>query len=93
MKFVLGLTGRAGVVTGNTGPFFFSQEFALGGVQYGEQLRGYEEFLHLAFRVHHEHGQLQRDAPVVRQGVLHRDGGAWLPREPVAVREPVLRRG
>jgi outer membrane protein insertion porin family len=44
MKFVLGLTGRAGVVTGNTGPFFFSQEFALGGVQYGEQLRGYPEF-------------------------------------------------
>ena len=44
MHFVLGLTGRAGVVTGNTGPFFFSQEFALGGVQYGEQLRGYDEF-------------------------------------------------
>jgi outer membrane protein insertion porin family len=44
MKFVLGLTGRSGVVTGNTGPFFFSQEFALGGVQYGEQLRGYDEF-------------------------------------------------
>lgn len=44
MKFVLGLTGKAGVVTGNTGPFFFSQEFALGGVQYGEQLRGYDEF-------------------------------------------------
>ena len=44
MKFVLGLTGRAGVVTGSTGPFFFSQEFALGGVQYGEQLRGYDEF-------------------------------------------------
>jgi len=44
MKFVLGLTGRTGLVTGNTGPFFFSQEFALGGVQYGEQLRGYDEF-------------------------------------------------
>ena len=44
MKFVLGLTSHAGVVTGNTGPFFFSQEFALGGVQYGEQLRGYDEF-------------------------------------------------
>jgi outer membrane protein insertion porin family len=44
MKFVLGLTGRSGVVAGNTGPFFFSQEFALGGVQYGEQLRGYDEF-------------------------------------------------
>ena len=26
------------------GSFFFSQEFALGGVQYGEQLRGYREF-------------------------------------------------
>jgi len=44
LKFVLGLTGRAGVVTGDTGPFFYSQEFALGGVQYGEQLRGYDEF-------------------------------------------------
>jgi outer membrane protein insertion porin family len=44
MKFVLGMKGSAGVVTGNTGPFFFSQEFALGGVQYGEQLRGYDEF-------------------------------------------------
>lgn len=44
MVFVAGLTTRAGAVSGNTGPFFFSQEFALGGVQYGERLRGYEEF-------------------------------------------------
>ncbi|HET7450317.1 MAG TPA: outer membrane protein assembly factor BamA [Gaiellaceae bacterium] len=44
IKFVLGLTGRAGAVFGNTGGFFTSQEFALGGVQYGEQLRGYDEF-------------------------------------------------
>jgi len=44
LKFVLGLTARAGMVSGNTGPFFFSQEFAMGGVQYGEQLRGYQEF-------------------------------------------------
>jgi outer membrane protein insertion porin family len=44
MVFVLGLTSRAGVVAGNTGPFFYSQEFALGGVQFGEQLRGYDEF-------------------------------------------------
>ena len=29
---------------GGTGPFFYSQEFAMGGVQYGEQLRGYDEF-------------------------------------------------
>lgn len=44
MILVAGLTTRAGAVFGNTGPFFFSQEFALGGVQYGERLRGYDEF-------------------------------------------------
>jgi outer membrane protein insertion porin family len=44
IKLVLGLTARSGFVFGNTGPFFFSQKFALGGTQYGEQLRGYEEF-------------------------------------------------
>ena len=44
MVFVAGLSTRAGAVLGSTGPFFFSQEFALGGVQYGERLRGYEEF-------------------------------------------------
>ncbi len=44
MRFVLGLTGRAGVVHGDVGPFFVTQKFALGGVQFGEQLRGYEEF-------------------------------------------------
>lgn len=44
MVLVAGLTSRAGAVFGNTGPFFFSQEFALGGVQYGERLRGYDEF-------------------------------------------------
>lgn len=41
---VAGLSTKAGAVLGSTGPFFFSQEFALGGVQYGERLRGYEEF-------------------------------------------------
>ena len=44
MVFVAGLSTRSGAVLGSTGPFFFSQEFALGGVQYGERLRGYEEF-------------------------------------------------
>jgi outer membrane protein insertion porin family len=44
MKLVLGLTARAGMVFGNDGPFFFSQSFSLGGTQYGEQLRGYQEF-------------------------------------------------
>ncbi len=44
MRFVFGLTGRAGIVHGDVGPFFVSQQFSLGGVQFGEQLRGYEEF-------------------------------------------------
>jgi outer membrane protein insertion porin family len=44
MVFVFGLTTKAGAVFGGTGPFFYTQEFALGGVQYGEQLRGYDEF-------------------------------------------------
>ena len=44
IKLVAGLSQRAGVVVGNAGPFFSSQEFALGGTQYGESLRGYPEF-------------------------------------------------
>ncbi len=44
MTLVLGLTARAGAVFGDPGPFFVSQSFTLGGVQYGEPLRGYEEF-------------------------------------------------
>lgn len=44
MDLALGLSTRMGAVFGNTGPFFFSQRFAMGGVQYGEPLRGYPEF-------------------------------------------------
>ena len=44
IKFVLGLTARTGAVFGDPGAFFGFQQFALGGVQFGEQLRGYEEF-------------------------------------------------
>lgn len=44
MAIVLGLSARAGAVFGNPGPFFYSQSFSLGGTQYGEPLRGYEEF-------------------------------------------------
>ena len=44
IEFVVGLTFRAGAVFGNTGPFFPAQEFALGGTQQGEMLRGYDEF-------------------------------------------------
>ena len=42
--FVVGLSARAGAVFGSTGPFFYSQAFTVGGTQYGEQLRGYDEF-------------------------------------------------
>lgn len=44
MEVVFGLTGKAGVLFGDPQQFFFSQKFSLGGVQYGEQLRGYPEF-------------------------------------------------
>ncbi len=44
MMFVAGLSAKAGAVFGGTGPFFYSQAFSLGGTQYGEQLRGYDEF-------------------------------------------------
>jgi outer membrane protein insertion porin family len=44
IKIVAGISQRIGMVFGSSGPFFSSQEFALGGVQYGEPLRGYPEF-------------------------------------------------
>jgi outer membrane protein insertion porin family len=44
MMLLLGLSARAGAVFGDPGPFFVSQAFSLGGVQFGEPLRGYEEF-------------------------------------------------
>jgi outer membrane protein insertion porin family len=44
LKIVTGLTTKMGTLFGNSGPFFVYQQFSLGGVQYGEQLRGYEEF-------------------------------------------------
>jgi outer membrane protein insertion porin family len=43
IKVVTGLSTRAGVLFGNAGPFYL-QRFSLGGVQFGEPLRGYEEF-------------------------------------------------
>ena len=43
IKFVAGLSARAGALFGDAGPFYL-QRFSLGGVQFGETLRGYEEF-------------------------------------------------
>lgn len=44
VQIVLGLTSRSGALFGNSGPFFFQQKFAVGGVQFGQMLRGYPEF-------------------------------------------------
>ncbi len=44
IPIIIGLTTRAGALFGNSGPFFFQQQFAVGGVQFGEMLRGYPEF-------------------------------------------------
>ncbi|MBC8085752.1 MAG: outer membrane protein assembly factor BamA [Phycisphaerae bacterium] len=43
-KLVVGLKTNAGALFGNAGAFFFQQKFAVGGVQYGQSVRGYEEF-------------------------------------------------
>jgi outer membrane protein insertion porin family len=43
VQFVLGLTAKSGFVFGDPGPFY-PDLYALGGVQYGIPLRGYDEF-------------------------------------------------
>jgi outer membrane protein insertion porin family len=43
IKLVTGLSTRAGMLFGDAGPFYL-QRFSLGGVQFGEPLRGYDEF-------------------------------------------------
>lgn len=44
LRLTFGLSARTGAVFGNSGDFFYSQQFSLGGVQFGEMLRGYPEF-------------------------------------------------
>ena len=44
ITLALGLSVRGGAVFGDPGGFYVSQKFSLGGVQYGEPLRGYDEF-------------------------------------------------
>jgi outer membrane protein insertion porin family len=43
VQFVLGFTAKTGFVFGDAGPFY-QDLYAMGGVQYGIPLRGYEEF-------------------------------------------------
>ncbi len=75
MVLAIGLSARAGGVFGNTGPFFFSQRFAMGGVQFGEPLRGYPEFSITPAGLPHRYFDVQRTARVVRQRVLRVDAG------------------
>lgn len=44
LTLLLGLKARAGALFGDPGGFYISQKFSLGGVQFGEPLRGYDEF-------------------------------------------------
>ncbi|MBY0488965.1 MAG: outer membrane protein assembly factor BamA [Gemmatimonadaceae bacterium] len=44
VKVTLGLQAKAGALFGNSGPFFFQQQFSVGGVMFGQALRGYPEF-------------------------------------------------
>jgi outer membrane protein insertion porin family len=44
IKLTMGLTARSGALFGNSGPIFFQQQFAVGGVMFGQSLRGYPEF-------------------------------------------------
>jgi outer membrane protein insertion porin family len=44
LRLTMGLSARSGAVFGDVGDFFWSQQFSLGGVQFGEPLRGYPEF-------------------------------------------------
>lgn len=44
LRLTMGLTARSGAVFGDPKDFFWSQQFSLGGVQFGESLRGYPEF-------------------------------------------------
>jgi outer membrane protein insertion porin family len=44
MRIAAGVEMRSGALFGDPGPFYHSQAFSLGGTQYGEPLRGYDEF-------------------------------------------------
>ena len=90
----LGLSARGGAVFGDPGGFFISQKFSLGGVQYGEPLRGYQEF---SITPHGLRSRRRRrrtaHGAVVRQRVLHEHGGARPALQSAALSRRVLRRG
>ena len=90
---MVGLSARAGALFGDPGPFFVSQAFSLGGVQYGKPLRGYEEFSITPQGYLAERRPVPGATELVRQCVLYQYGRARLSRQPAAVHGRVLRRG
>ena len=75
MALVLGFKARGGAVFGNSGPFFASEAFAMGGTQYGEQLRGYKEFSIGPSGYLRDDRGVQRDHGVLWQRLYdHNDG-------------------
>ena len=93
LALVVGLSARAGALFGNPGPFFVSQSFSLGGVQYGNPLRGYEEFSITPRGYLPGRRSVPGPAELVRQCVLHQHGRARPAGEPAAIHGRVLRRG
>ena len=93
MALVVGLSARAGALFGDPGPFFVSQAFSLGGVQYGNPLRGYEEFSITPKGYLAERRPVPGATKLVRQCVLYQHRRARFTRQPAAVSRHVLRRG
>ena len=91
IKVVLGLTARTGFVFGNTGSFFYSQLFTMGGTQYGEMLRGYPSF---SITPHGYSPGSTQQAQVASFGssFFSMTGGDRPPLQFHGVRRPVLRR-
>jgi outer membrane protein assembly factor BamA len=93
LRLTFGLTRVPAPSSAIPGDFFWSQQFSLGGVQFGEMLRGYPEFSITPTGYLAGNGHVQRAARVVRQCLLRVDGGGRAAVQSVGVREPVLRCG
>ena len=74
------------------GPFFYSQAFSLGGTQYGEPLRGYDEFSITPNGYDPARTRRQAKRLVVRQCVLRGNAELGLEAESIAVLQHLLRR-
>ena len=94
MALVFGLSARAGALFGDPGPFFVSQSFSLGGVQYGESAARLRGVFDHAAGLSSERRSVPSATKLVRQCVsIPDDGRARLAGEPAALPGCVLRRG